>query len=47
MTSLICGIFKKKKYKWTYLQKRNRVTDVEDKHGYQGMGGWDTLGDWD
>ena len=26
MLSLICGI--KKWYKWTYLQNRNRVTDV-------------------
>ena len=22
----------KKKYKWTYLQNRNRLTDIEDKH---------------
>ena len=29
---LICGILKKKKrYKWTYLQNRNRVKDVENK----------------
>ena len=26
----------KKGYKSTYLQNRNRVTDVENKHGYQG-----------
>ena len=25
----------KKVYKWTYLQKRNRLTDIENKHGYQ------------
>ena len=25
---------KKKGYKWTYLW--NRITDVENKHGYQG-----------
>lgn len=26
----------RKGYKLTYLQNRNRVTDVENKHGYQG-----------
>ena len=26
---------KKKKEKWTYLQNRNKVTDVENTHGYQ------------
>ena len=31
-------------YKWTYLQKRNRVTDVENK--LMVMGGC-KLGDWD
>ena len=30
MISLICGILKKC-YKWTYLQNRNRVTDVRKK----------------
>ena len=30
MMSLICGIFKKW-YKWTYLQNRNRLTDIENK----------------
>ena len=25
----------KKWYKWTYLQNRNRLTDIENKHGYQ------------
>ena len=30
MISLTCGIFKKG-YIWTYLQNRNRVTDVENK----------------
>ena len=32
--SLICEILKKKKrerYKWTYLQNRNRPTDIENK----------------
>ena len=37
----------KKWYKRTYLQNRNRVTDVENKHGYQGERGGDKLGDWD
>ena len=27
--SLVCGI--KKWYKWTYLQNRNRLTDIENK----------------
>ena len=32
-------------YRWTYLQSRNRDTDVENKHGYQGgKVGWDELG---
>ena len=22
-------------HKWTYLQKSNRLTDIENKHGYQ------------
>ena len=22
-------------YKWTYLQDRNRLTDIENKYGYQ------------
>ena len=26
----------RKGYKLTYLQNRNRVTDVENKHGYHG-----------
>ena len=26
---------KKKWYKWTYLQNRERLTDLENKHGYQ------------
>ena len=29
----------KKGYKSTYFQNRNRVTDVENKHGYQGVKG--------
>ena len=23
------------RYKWTFLQNRNRLTDIENKHGYQ------------
>ena len=30
------------------MQNRNRVTDVENKHGYQGgKERWDESGDWD
>ena len=37
-----------KGYKWTYLQNRSRVTDIENKHDYQGIReGRDTLEDWD
>ena len=35
---LICGI-KKKWYKWSYLQNRNRLTDLENKLTVAG-GGW-------
>ena len=31
MISLIRGIKKKKRYKWSYLQNRNRLTDIENK----------------
>ena len=31
MILLICRILKKKGYKWTYLQNRNRFTDIENK----------------
>ena len=36
-------------YKWTYLQNRNRVTDVENKLMVTkgARGGRDKLGDWD
>ena len=35
-------------YRWTYLQRRNRDTIIENKHGYQGgKGGWEKLGGWD
>ena len=33
MISLICGIKNMTQIK-TYLQKRNRLTDLENKHGY-------------
>ena len=39
----------KKRYEWTYLQNKNRVTDVENKfmatRGHEV--GEDKLGDWD
>ena len=33
----------------SYLQSRNRNTDVENEHGYQGgkWAGWNEVGDWD
>ena len=34
MISLMCGILKNI-YEWTYLQNKNRFTDIENKHGYQ------------
>ena len=36
-------------YRWTGLQGRNRVTDVENKcmDTKGGKGGWAELGDWD
>ena len=34
LTSLICGIFTKRRYKWTYLQNRNRLK--EWTYDYQG-----------
>ena len=36
----------KKGYKITYLQNRNRVTDVEKLSVTRGQGGRDKLGDW-
>ena len=30
MLSLICGVLEKR-YKWTYLQNRNKLTKVENK----------------
>ena len=38
----------KKWYKLTYVENRNRVTDVENKFMVtRGKGGRDKLGDWD
>ena len=38
----------KKWYQWTYLQSRNRVTDVENKLTVtKGERGGDKLGEWD
>ena len=37
-------------YRGTYVQSRNRDTDVENKHTdtvVEGEGEWDVLGDWD
>ena len=31
----ICGTWKNW-YRWSYLQSRNRDTDVDNKYGYQG-----------
>ena len=36
--SLTCGI-QKYGYKWTYLQDRNRIINVENKHGSYGSKG--------
>ena len=35
--------------RWSYLQKRNRNTDLENKclDSKEGEKGWDELGDWD
>ena len=41
----------KKWYKWSYLQNRNGLTDIENKlmvtKGERGSGGKDKLGVWD
>ena len=38
----------RKWYEWTYLQNRNRDTDIENKclDTKGGKGTWDELGDW-
>ena len=45
MIPFICSL-KKKRYIWTYLQNRNRISDVKNKHDYQGVRGrginWET-----
>ena len=45
----ICRIFLKR-YKWTYLQIRSRITDIENKlmvTKWEGGGERDKLGQWD
>ena len=42
----ICGIWKNW-YRRSYLQSRNRDTDIENKRMGTKVGGWDELGDWD
>ena len=38
----------RKRYRWTYLQSRNRDTDIENKHMDTKKGKeWDELGNWD
>ena len=38
----------KKYFKWIYMQNRNRLSDVENKHGCEwGKGERDKLGVWD
>ena len=34
-------------YRRSYLQSRNRDTEVENKHTDTKGWGWDELGDWD
>ena len=38
-----------KLYRWSYLQNRNRDTDIENKYmgTKRGKEGWDELRDWD
>ena len=36
------------KYEWTYLQNRNRLTNIENKHGYlKKVGGGYKFGGWE
>ena len=47
-TTYMWNLKKKKGYKWTYTQKRNRVTDIENKLMVtKGEVGGDKLGGWD
>ena len=51
MISLYMWNLKKKRYKWTYLQNRNRPTDIDrenklmvtkgERQGRDKLGGWD------
>ena len=36
----------KKKVQISLFTKQNRVTDMENKHGYKGLGRRDKLGNW-
>ena len=47
--SLMCRILKKKWYKWTYLQNRDRLTYIENQLMAikRESGGRDKLGIWD
>ena len=46
MIPLTCEIFKKKRYKSTYLENRTRPADIENTLTAT-KGGRDKLGDWD
>ena len=42
------GALEKKIYRQSYLQSRNKDTEVENKHmDTKPTGKWDELGDWD
>ena len=47
MISLICGILKKKWYKWTYLQNRMTVTELENELMVTKGDGWGSGIDWE
>ena len=43
----VWNLKKKKWYKWTYLQNRNRLTDIENKFIITKGDGREELGVWD
>ena len=45
-TTTICGRHTKKWYKWTYLQNRNRLTDIENRATKRKPWRWEKLGVW-
>ena len=47
MIMLLFGILKNDTNESINISKKNRITDVENKHGFQGGWGKETLGDWD